>query len=217
MKTRLDKRTWLWVVGITAVILISLVVQWRSDNEAEKLRRDNAAKEAVIASQQTQIDRLTQQLQSSSDPRLQEVGNQIKEITDKQKAIERLDPDDDGPIVVPGPAGPPGIDGRDGAQGQQGEPGQPGAPGVQGLPGANGANGSPGASGAPGPKGEPGDAGPAGPQGEPGPPGAQGEPGPQGPPGEPGPQGPSGEPAPTTSTTQPAPEPEPDPLPTLGR
>lgn len=206
MISRIDKRTWLWIVGIVAVIVVSLVVQRRSDKEAEQLQRSIAAKEAVIASQQTQIDRLTQQLQSSSDPRLQEVGNQIKEITDKQKAIEgTLDDSTDGPTLVPGPAGPPGIAGRDGAQGQQGEPGQPGAPGVQGLPGANGANGAPGA---PGPKGEPGDAGPAGPQGEPGPPGPQGEPGP------PGPQGPPGEPAPTTTTTT---EPEPEPIPMLGR
>ncbi len=181
----MDRRTKMWIAGILAVIVVSFVLQQRRDHEAEQLRRDNAAKEAVIASQQTQIDSLTQQLQSSNDPRLQEVGNKIKEITDKQKALEQED--SDAPTIVPGPAGPPGLPGRDGAQGQQGEPGQPGAPGVQGLPGANGANGQPG------PKGNQGDAGPAGPQGEPGPAGPQGEPGPQGPPGQDA----------TTTTTQP--------------
>lgn len=176
MNRRLDRATWVWIVGILAVLLVSLIIQHRSDAERAQLRRDNAAKAAVIASQQTQIDSLTAQLQSSTDPRLQDIGRQIKEITDKQKAL--AEKNSEAPIIVPGPAGPAGIAGRDGATGPKGDQGVPG------QPGAGGATGPAGAQGPPGPRGAQGDAGPAGPQGEPGPAGPQGEPGPQGPPGQ---------------------------------
>lgn len=201
----LDRRTWLWIGGIVAVIVISLFVQRRSDSDRAQLRKDNAVKAAVIASQQTQIDGLIAQLRSSNDPKLQEIGRQIGEITDRQKALEK--PSADAPTIVPGPAGPAGLSGRDGAQGPQGEAGQagqPGSPGAQGLPGANGATGL---------RGPQGDAGPAGPQGEPGPAGPQGEPGPQGPPGNdastttttqgPTPAATHNDPPPTTTTTGP--------------
>lgn len=176
MNSRLDRTTWAWIVGIVAVLLFSFVVQRRSDSERSKLRHDNAAKAALIASQQSQIDRLTAQLQSSTDPRLQDIGRQIKDITDQQKAL--TEKNSDIPTVVPGPAGPAGIAGRDGAAGPKGDQGEPG------QPGANGATGPAGAQGQTGPRGTQGDAGPAGAQGEPGPAGPQGEPGPQGPPGQ---------------------------------
>lgn len=191
MNRRLDRATWLWIVGILAVLLVSLIIQHRSDTERAQLRRDNATKAAVIASQQTQIDSLTAQLQSSTDPRLQDIGRQIKEITDKQKAL--AEKNSEAPIIVPGPAGPAGIAGRDGATGPKGDQGVPG------QPGAGGATGPAGAQGPPGPRGAQGDAGPAGPQGEPGPAGPQGEPGPQGPPGQDATTSSS-----TTTTTAPA-------------
>lgn len=189
MNDKLDRRTWLWIIGIVAVIAVSAIVQQRSNSDLERLRREAAAKDARIASLQEQRDNYAAQLKASPDPRLQEVGNKIDQIAEQQRILEGskdIDPIS-GP---PGPAGLPGLPGRDGAQGSQGVPGVPGAPGAQGPAGSNGAQGQTG------PRGLQGEAGPAGPQGEPGPPGQQGEP---------GPQGPQGEPAPTTTTTQPEP------------
>ncbi len=206
MTRRIDRTTWFWVTGIVLVLLFSVVIQQRTANEAERLKREAAAKDAVIASLQTQNDRLTGQLLSSNDPVLQDFGRQLKEVADKQKALQ--DEDTEAPTVIPGPAGPPGIPGRDGAPGAKGEQGEPGPPGQPGAAGAAGRDGQPGAQGPRGPQGEP---GPAGPQGEPGPSGPQGEPGPQGPPGQDATTSTTTTTEPTTTTTT-----APDPLPTGG-
>jgi hypothetical protein len=171
---RIDRTTWAWVAGIVFVIVLSLVYQVQANEDREKLRRENAAKDALILSKQEQIDSLTQQLQSSPDPRLQEIGNTIAELQQAQKDLmsDRVDvPALTGP---PGPPGAPGIPGRDG---REGPPGPQGVQGTPGAPGASGANGVTGPQGPRGPEGAPGAAGPPGPQGEPGPAGPQGEPG----------------------------------------
>lgn len=183
MSRRIDRTTWAWVAGIVFVVVLSLVYQMQANEDREKLRQENAAKDALIASKQEQIDSLTQQLQSSPDPRLQEIGNTIAQLQQAQKELmsDRVDvPALTGP---PGPAGVPGISGRDGREGP------PGPQGIQGAPGAPGAPGTPGANGVTGPQGS------RGPEGAPGPPGPQGEPGPAGPQGEPG------EPATTSTST----------------
>lgn len=187
MTKRFDRTAAAWVTGIMLVIFFSFVWQRNAARETSRLERENAAKDAVIASLQSQNDRLTQQLLSSSDPVLQDFGRQLQDISTKQKAIENKDTD--APVIVPGPAGPAGIPGRDGIPGPEGKQGVPGQPGVNGV---NGSNGAPGQTGAQGARGPQGDAGPAGPQGEPGPAGPQGEP---------GPQGPAGQDATTTSST----------------
>lgn len=192
-ESRADRMKWFWVAGIIGVILFSGVVQYYQAQDREKLKRDNAAKVALIEAQRQQIDILTAQLQSSGDPRLQEVATTLQTLRDKIHQLENLDPEEIAPLDgPPGPPGIPGLPGRDGAQGPQGEPGSAGASGAQGPQGDPGVNG---ASGQNGVRGSPGEAGPAGPQGEAGPPGPQGEPGPA------GPQGPPGEPAPTTTST----------------
>jgi len=187
MNRRLDRTSAFWVTGIVLVILASLFAQQRSSRDLAEERRNSAVKDAKIASQQTQIDGLTQQLQSSPDPRLQEIGNAMKLAQDQLKGLlaEKNNPEKDGVVLVPGPAGAPGIAGRDGEQGPKGEQGPVGPQGPQGIAGQDGKDGKDGA------KGE---------QGEPGPAGAKGEPGPSGPQGEPGPQGPPGQDATTTTT-----------------
>jgi hypothetical protein len=184
------------VLGIVAVVILSIIVQARTASDRDRLQQENASKDALIAVQQAQIDVLTKQLQASDDPRLRDIGNQINEIRDKQKALAERD---DTPILE-GPPGPPGLPGLPGERGEKGEPGQAGQPGQPGQPGQNGTNGAPGPAG---PQGKPGETGPAGPQGDPGPSGPQGEPGPQGPPGED---------ASTTTTTTTTTEPEPEPI-----
>lgn len=174
MNRRIDRTAWAWVAGIVFVIILSLAYQLRANEDREKLRRENAAKDALILSKQEQIDSLTQQLQSSPDPRLQEIGNTIADLQRAQKDLmaNRIDvPALTGP---PGPPGIPGIAGRDGREGPPGPQGLQGTPGAPGVPGAPGANGATGPQGPRGPEGAP---GPAGPQGEPGPAGPQGEPG----------------------------------------
>lgn len=183
MSRRIDRTTWAWVAGIVFVIVLSLVYQSQANEDRAKLRRENAVKDALIQSKQEQIDSLTQQLQSSSDPRLQEIGNTIAELQQAQKDLmaNRVDVP-----VLTGPPGPPGIAGLPGRDGREG---LPGPQGLQGMPGVAGAPGTAGANGVTGPQG------PRGPEGAPGPAGPQGEPGPAGPQGEPG------EPASTTTTT----------------
>lgn len=171
MNRSIDRTTWAWVAGIMFVILLSLVYQIQANEDREKLRRENAAKDALIQSKQEQINSLTQQLQSSSDPRLQEVGNTIAELQRAQKDL--IEDRTNVPALTgpPGPPGIPGLPGRDGQEGPQGIQGQPGTPGSPGANGVTGPQGPRGPEGAPGPSGPQGEPGPAGPQGEPGPPG----------------------------------------------
>lgn len=166
MTRRIDRTTWAWVAGIVFVIILSLVYQMQANEDRDKLKKENAVKDAQIASLTSERDRLAEQLQNSPDPVLRDFGRQIKEIGDRQKALENSDTEV--PAVIPGPAGPAGLPGRDGAPGPRGEQGPVGPQGPQGVAGKDGKDGV---------KGEPGESGPPGPQGEPGPAGPQGEPG----------------------------------------
>lgn len=183
MTRRLDRTTWAWITGIVLVIIVSAFIQTRQAHDRAELRRDNASKAALIAQQQQQIDDLTQELATSNDPRLRDIGNQLRDLQEKQKALAETD------STAPRLNGPPGL---------------PGIPGLAGAPGVAGPKGEPGDAGPAGPPGQPGQPGPAGPrgaQGEAGPAGAQGDPGPAGPQGEPGPQGPPGQDATTTTSS----------------
>lgn len=183
MTRRLDRTTLAWITGIVLVIIVSAFIQTRQAHDRAELRRDNASKAALIAQQQQQIDDLTQELATSNDPRLRDIGNQLRDLQEKQKALTETD------STAPRLNGPPGL---------------PGIPGLAGAPGVAGPKGEPGDAGPAGPPGQPGQPGPAGPrgaQGEAGTAGAQGDPGPGGPQGEPGPQGPPGEDATTTTSS----------------
>lgn len=172
------------VVALTALILLSAFLWWRTANQAEALRRERNAKAAAL----TQVEQLTNQqlelqrrLDATTDPaQRDDINAQIDALTNRTQDVAERDA---------GPAGPPGLPGLDGL---------PGAPGPAGPAGVQGP------AGEPGPAGPVGAQGPAGATGAPGPPGRQGEPGEPGPPGPPGPagpQGPPGEAAPTTTTS----------------
>lgn len=180
MTRRLDRTTWAWITGIVLVIIVSAFIQTRQAHDRAELRRDNASKAARIAQQQQQIDDLTQELATSNDPRLRDIGNQLRDLQEKQKALAETDSTAPALNGAPGPPGVPGLAGTPGVPGAKGDPGEPGPPGPSGQ------------------AGPPGPGGPRGAQGEAGPAGAQGEPGPAGPQGE---QGPPGQDATTTTTT----------------
>jgi hypothetical protein len=201
MNGRLDRSTLAWVAIIVAVIVTSVVLNQRSDDQAE---REDRVKAARIAQLEAENRTLIGQLEASENPQLREVADRLRALQEKQN---QLDADEGLPSApLPGPAGPPGPPGLQGEKGDPGEPGGPGPPGAAGAPGVPGREGQ---------AGTPGAAGPRGPQGEPGPPGPQGEPGPAGPQGEPGQDATTTTTTttePTTTTTTTTTEPEPIPM-----